>query len=76
MLSTIFPPKQFPSIGTMVEETYVNIARSQCDKLNNSNCITDIYWFWLSDIWDLSALDEWNYSKFLFTCNLYTEFNM
>ena len=34
-------PKQFPSIGAMIKETYVNIARSQCDKLNILNYIID-----------------------------------
>ena len=29
-------PKQFPPIHTMLKETYVNIVKYQCDKLNNS----------------------------------------
>ena len=38
----IFPPKYFPSIDEMLKETYVNIAKSQCDKLNNAKCNVDI----------------------------------
>ena len=63
----------------MWKETYVNMVKSQFDKMDNSNCIIDIYWFQLIDIWDLSTLDKENFlydSRFLFECNLCTELNM
>ena len=38
-----FLPKQFPSIGTTLIETYVNIVKPQFDKLNELKCIMHIY---------------------------------
>ena len=35
MLREIFPPKDFLSIGVMLEEFYVNVARSQYENLDN-----------------------------------------
>ena len=43
MLWTVFPPKDFSSIGIMLKETYINIAKSQCENLDSSNFVLCIH---------------------------------
>ena len=39
MLGSLFLPKELSSIGAMLEETYINIAKSQYENLSNLNFV-------------------------------------
>ena len=53
-----FPTKYFLSIGTMLKETYINIAKSQHENLDNSNLLLYTHWFRSIVIWNLSMLHK------------------